>query len=139
MEFPADFANWNSILGRAGRDEEPFDRLPQRLIAQLESTVVHWNHKLRPDVVGHCKGLLGIAVCSYPRVVSAYGHDRQVHLLRGADLAEQIRKSRVASENDAAPSGFDQISVVSAMNIGVRAGAPVLDFECSNRGGTYLA
>ena len=37
MEFSADFANWNSILGRAGRDEEPFNRLLQGLIAQFES------------------------------------------------------------------------------------------------------
>jgi hypothetical protein len=71
-------------------------------------------------------------VCMNPRIIGADGHDRQIHRLRGPNLAKKVRICCVAAKNYPVPPGVDEIPDVSPMNIGARTGAPVFYFEGTN-------
>src|ERR1700693_2798029 len=115
MKFPADFSYGDAMFCGTGSLQQPLNRLFIWLIAQSERPVMHRGHEPRTRLIGHRKRLFRIAVCMNPGIVSPNGHDGQVNGPRGANLAEHIGISRVSAKKDAMTSGFDQISVISAM------------------------
>src|ERR1700730_2571710 len=117
------------MSGGTCRLKLPLNRFFIWFIAQLERPVMHWKHKLRACLIGHRKRLFRSAACTNPGVVGPNGHDGQVYRLRGPDLAKHIGISRVAPEQDTMASSFDEISVISPMNVGARPRAPMVHFD----------
>ena len=84
--------------------------------------------------IRHLNCLLGGAVGLYPRIVSADRHDRHIDRAVSPSLCESFRHCGVTSENYPASALFDQVSIVAAVRVALRARAPVLHQERSNFG-----
>src|SRR5436190_18231552 len=98
----------------ARRHVQPFDRLEQRLAAQLEGLVVYREYKLGAGIVGHTPCLLRGAMRTDPGIVCADWHYRQVEGLRPTHVPEDGGHRRIAAEQDTVAAAFDGVSVVCA-------------------------
>src|SRR5437870_3974078 len=119
------FTDDETISATAGGGEQPLHGLAHGLVRETEGAVVHGQHEIGHDLVGHIPGLLGVGVGLNVGVVAADADDGQIDL---ADVFEIIVVGRVSAVEDAAFAGFDEEGVEAAVVVVHGAGAPVADF-----------
>src|SRR5438477_11662706 len=93
------FANDQTISAGAGNGKHPLHRLVYGFVRETESAVVHGQHEIGHDLIGHVPSLLGIGMGLDIGVVTADADDGQIDL---ADVLEVIVMSGVGTVEDAA-------------------------------------
>ena len=79
VKFLAEGADGYAVGVIAGGLAEALDRFVKGFAAELECLMVHRDEKLGPGIISHEPSLFGRAVEMNPGIVSADGHDRQIH------------------------------------------------------------
>ena len=86
----------------------------------------------RTGGICHLDCLLGRTMGVNPRIVRADGHDRDVDWAVSPQRCEIFRHCCVTGENYPVTASFNQVPVVAAVRVALRACAPMLHRKCSN-------
>src|ERR1700726_4179113 len=118
------------------RSLEALDRLTKAFGAETESLMMDRYDEMSASFIGHVHGLFRSAVRMNPGIVSADRHDRQIDRTGSAQLLKRIAQRGVARKKDATVISFENVAVVTAIDVALLPRAPMFDAE---RGDVDLA
>ena len=128
----ANFPQGDAFGLSAQRVLEAFDRFAQRFEAEPERLMMNRHDEPGASGICHFNRLLGRAMRSDPRIVSADRHDREIEWVVLTQFGEAFRKRCVARKKDPPAISFDNVSVVAAVEIAPFPRAPMFHGESND-------
>ena len=130
----ADLPQPETIALFAERVLRSFERLGDRLPAQLKGAVVNRHEHTRSRGIRHRHRLLRCAVIANPGIVGADRHDGGIEGAEAAMGLEYGCLCRVSANEQPAPLALDDEAGVAAVDVASEAGAPVLHLDGTDQG-----
>src|SRR6185437_16895331 len=112
--------------------DKALNRLVARFTAELEGLVMNRENPLGAGIVGHLRGLLGIAVEANPGIVRADRHNGEVDRFTRSGALEFVRKSGITAKQNPALPNLDHIAVIASVCVGTDTSSPVIHLERFN-------